>query len=193
MVRKNPDDLAEVPTDRVNLFVNAHVFQQLYVKIYPDNCSRFRHLPLKAREAAPLPPMRPSRRLCTVAVQGGGDIVVTRAGPTPSANGGFARRISRLGTLLGNEIIVGDAGRAFMPRGRITAMDNGNVAVAGEFSEQLTQPGPFRVAVQRLRQRGPLWGDPVMMEQVMAGTSAKSGQQRRFIPDPIDQTPGPNT
>lgn len=116
-----------------------------------------------------------------VAVQEGGDIVVSWAGPTGAGFGAYAQRVSDQGTRMGGEIFIGQSGSRFMPQVRITALDNGNFAVAQEISERLHQIGPFRVNVQRLRQRGPLWGDAVTMDRAMAGdqrTPAISGLRR---------------
>ncbi len=121
------------------------------------------------------------QRAPDVAVQQGADIVVSWAGPTASGFGAYAQRVSVDGALVGSEIEVGQAGSTFMPQVRIAALDNGNFAVAHEASERLHLPGPYRVIVQRLRQRGPLWGDPVPMDRVMDGdqrTPAITGLRR---------------
>lgn len=116
-----------------------------------------------------------------VAMQQDGDIVVSWAGPTASGYGAYAQRVSVQGRLIGDEIEVGQAGSTLMPQVRIAALDNGNFAVAHEASDRLARPGPYRVIVQRLRQRGPLWGDPVPMMRVRAGdqrTPAIAGLRR---------------
>lgn len=124
------------------------------------------------------------QRAPDVAVQQGGDIVVSWAGQSSGVYGAYAQRVSVQGTLLGGEILVGRSGSTFQPQVRIAALDNGNFALAFEESERLHQSGPFRAIVQRLRQRGPLWGDPVAMEQVMTGdqrTPAITGLRRMAL------------
>ncbi|WP_333830182.1 S8 family serine peptidase [Pararhodobacter sp.] len=116
-----------------------------------------------------------------VTVQQGGDIVVSWAGPTATGFGAFVRRASLAGVPLGNDSIVGQAGNSLMPQVRVAALDNGNFAVAHEASDRLNQPGPYRVMVQRLRQRGPLWGDALAMQRIIDGdqrTPAISGLRR---------------
>lgn len=121
------------------------------------------------------------QRTPDIAVQQGGDIVVSWAGPTVEGFGAYAQRVSVQGTLMGAEIEVGEAGSTFMPQVRIAAIDNGNFAVTYDSSELLNQPDPYLVIVQRLRQRGPLWGDAVPMSRVLAGdqrTPAIAGLRR---------------
>ncbi|MCC5970614.1 MAG: hypothetical protein JJU15_11720, partial [Pararhodobacter sp.] len=116
-----------------------------------------------------------------VAVQEGGDIVVSWAGPSDRGHAAYAQRVGLNGVRAGDEILVGEAGSQQTPHVRVAALLNGQFALTYDASDRPAQAGPYSAMVQRMRQRGGHWGSVLHMERVRAGdqrTPAITGLRR---------------